>query len=324
VKNIPITFACGLYDRMVGLATREVAPEGIDLNFIIEDAPRKIFDRMAGSEAFDACEMSLSEVITRLDANKSPFVAIPVFPSRVFRHGFIVVNRKTIHKPKDLEGKRIGVPIYTVTAAVYIRALLQHEYGVDLSTVQWVTGDMEKPGTHGNPSIMPLLTPVAIEHNQTDKSLGDLLAESSLQAIIGATLPSVLGRHPNVARLFPNYAEVEADYYRRTQIFPIMHVVVIRKEVYERNPFVATSLYRALCASKDLALKRMRSIGALYYMLPWLWQEIDEVNELFGKDPWPYGVEANRKTLDAFITYLAEQGMISKPMPLDNVFVPIE
>jgi 4,5-dihydroxyphthalate decarboxylase len=319
-----MTFACGLYDRMVGLATREVQPEGIDLNFIIEDAPRKIFDRMAGSEAFDACEMSLSEVITRVDADKSPFVAIPIFPSRVFRHGFIVVNRKTIRTPKDLEGKRIGIPIYTVTAAVYIRALLQHEYGVDLSTIQWVTGDMEKPGTHGNPSIMPLLTPVSIEHNQTDKSLGDLLAENSLQAMIGATIPSVLGRHPDVARLFPNYVEVEADYYRRTQIFPIMHVVVIRKEVYERNPFVAGSLYRALCASKDLALTRMRSVGALFDMLPWLWQNIADVDEVFGADPWPYGLEANRKTLDAFITYLAEQGMIAKPMPLEDVFVPVE
>jgi 4,5-dihydroxyphthalate decarboxylase len=324
VANIPMTFACGLYDRMVALATREIQPEGIDLNFIIEDAPRKIFDRMAGSEAFDACEMSLSEVITRVDADKSPFVAIPIFPSRVFRHGFIVVNRNAIRTPKDLEGKRIGIPIYTVTAAVYIRALLQHEYGVDLSTIQWVTGDMEKPGTHGNPSIMPLLTPVSIEHNHTDKSLGDLLAENSLQAMIGATMPSVLGRHPDVARLFPNYVEVEADYYRRTQIFPIMHVVVIRKEVYERNPFVAASLYRALCASKDLALTRMRSVGALYDMLPWLWQNIADVDKVFGEDPWPYGLEANRKTLTAFITYLAEQGMISKPMPLENVFVPVE
>ena len=220
----------------------------------------------------------------------------------MFRHGFIFVNRNAIQKPKDLEGKRIGVPIYTVTAAVYIRALLQHEYGVDLSTIQWVTGDMEKPGTHGNPSVMPLLTPVAIEHNRTDKSLGDLLAENSLQAMIGTTIPSVLGRHPDVTRLFPNYAEVEADYYRRTQIFPIMHVVIIRKEVYERNPFVATSLYRALCASKDLALTRMRSVGALRYMLPWMWHKIDEVNQVFGADPWPYGVEANRKTLEAFIS----------------------
>jgi 4,5-dihydroxyphthalate decarboxylase len=319
-----MSFACGLYDRMVGLATREVAPEGIDLDFIIEDAPRKIFDRMAGSEAFDACEMSLSEVITRFDANQSPFVAIPVFPSRVFRHGFIVVNRKSVQKPKDFEGKRIGIPIYTVTAAVYIRALLQHEYGVDLSTITWVTGDMEKPGTHGNPSIMPLLKPTAIEHNRTDKSLGELLAENSLQGMIGATIPSVLGKHPDVARLFPNYAEVEADYYRRTKIFPIMHVVVIRKEIYGRNPFVATSLYRALCAAKDLARRRMRSVGALNSMLPWLWEEIDHVDDVFGADPWPYGLEANRKTLEAFITYLAEQGMISKPMPLESIFVPVE
>jgi len=309
---------------MVELATREVQPEGIDLDFIIEDHPRKIFDRMAGSEAFDACEMSLSEVLTRIDANKCPFVAIPVFPSRVFRHGFIVVNRKAIQKPQDLQGARIGVPIYTVTAAVYIRALLQHEYGVDLSTLTWVTGDMEKPGSHGNPSIMPLLTPTAIERNQTDKSLGELLAENSLQAMIGATLPSVLGQHPDVARLFPNYAEVEADYYRRTHIFPIMHVVVIRKEIYERHPFVAQSLYRALCAAKDMARTRMRSIGALNSMLPWLWKEIDETTAVFGGDPWPYGVEPNRTTLEALITYLTEQEMIKRPMPLDEVFVPVD
>ena len=163
MPKLQMTFACGLYDRMLALYTGEVQPEGVDLNFLAIDDPRQIFDRMGRNLDFDACEMSSSEVISRHAAGRTELVALPVFPSRVFRHGFITVNRKAVEKPKDLEGKRIGVPLYTQTAAVFIRGILQEEYGVDLSGVRWVQGSVDSPHMHGNPSAPPLRAPVSIE-----------------------------------------------------------------------------------------------------------------------------------------------------------------
>ena len=322
MSALPITFACGLYDRMLALQTGEIKPDGIDLNFLVIDNPREIFDRMSGRQEFDACEMSSSEFISRYAAGKLPFVAIPVFASRVFRHGFIVVNRKFITSAKDLAGKRIGVPLYTQTAALFVRGLMQHDLGVDLSGIEWVQGAVNEPGAYGNPSVMPLLKPVAITPNQSGKSLSDLLAAGDIQAIIGSNLPRALNRHPDVVRLFPDYRAREQDYFRRTGIFPIMHLIVIRNDVYERHPFVARSLYDAFGAAKDWAWEKMRYPGTLRYMLPWLPDDIEEIDKLFGGDCWPYGIEPNRPTLEALVTYMAEQGLIPAPIPIEKLFVP--
>src|SRR5215470_18514036 len=154
MSKLPITFACGLYDRMLALYTGEVKPDGIDLNFLAIDEPRRIFDRMGRNLEFDACEMSSSEVISRICAGRNEMVALPVFPSRVFRHGFITVNRKAVKAPKDLAGKRIGVPLYTQTAAVFIRGLLAEDYGVDLSGVHWIEGSVNAATAHGKPTVL--------------------------------------------------------------------------------------------------------------------------------------------------------------------------
>jgi 4,5-dihydroxyphthalate decarboxylase len=322
---ISLTFACGLYDRMLPLYTGEVRPAGIDLKFLAIDSPREIFDRMAGKMEFDACEMSSSELISRVGAGQCPFVAIPVFPSRVFRHGFICINReKGIKTPKDLEGKRVGVPLYTMTAAIWIRGHLQHEYGVDLSKIHWVQGATNMPGAHGSPTVLPLLKPVSIENNHSDKSLSQLLEAGAIDAIAGAELPAALTTSPQVARLFPDFREVEKQFYRRTRIFPIMHLVVIRRELYERHPSIAVSLYEAFCRAKDAALARMRYLGALRYMLPWLPADLDEIDQTFGADPWPYGIEPNRPTLEALVTYMVEQSLIARPIPIEDLFVPTE
>ncbi|MGB7034400.1 MAG: hypothetical protein WBD71_02655 [Xanthobacteraceae bacterium] len=322
MPSLPITFACGLYDRMLALQSGEIKPDGIDLNFLIMDNPRQIFDRMSNNLEFDACEMSSSEFVSRYAAKKLPFVALPVFASRVFRHGFIVVNRKFITSPKDLAGKRVGVPLYTQTAALFIRGLMQHDLGIDLSTIEWVQGAINEPGGYGNPSVMPLLEPVKISQNQSGKSLSDLLGAGDIHAIIGSNLPRALKHHPDVVRLFPDYRAREKDYYRRTKIFPIMHLIVIRNDVYERHPFVATSLYNAFCAAKDRAREKMRFSGTLRYMLPWLPDDVEEIDELFGGDCWPYGVEPNRATLEALVGYMAEQGLIPEPIPVEKLFVP--
>ena len=318
-----MTFACGLYDRMTALYTGEVRPAGIDLNFIAVNDPRALFDRMAARQEFDASEMSTSEYVSRFAAGKCPFVAIPVFPSRMFRHGFITVDSRVVKTPKDLEGKRIGIQLYTMTAAVWIRGLLQHDHGVDLSTVQWVEGAIEEPKPHGNPTVLPPLKPISIVANTSGKSLSELLEAGDIQAVIGADVPSAIRRAPHVKRLFPDFRAEEKAYYRRTKIFPIMHLVVLRREFHERHPFAATSLFNALEESRSLAQRRMRYIGALRYMLPWLPAELDEIDEVFGGDPWPYGIEANRPTLEALVRFLADQSMIAAPVRLEDLFVPV-
>src|SRR6516225_8262254 len=299
MAKLQLSFACGLYDRMQPLYTGEVKAEGIDLNFIAIDQPRPIFDRMAGGEEFDVAEFSSSEFVQRFARKQCPFVAIPVFPSRAFRHGFIAVHRKAgISTPKDLEGKRVGVPLFTMTAAIYINGLLQHEYGVDLRNIHWVQGAMNTGGAHGTPTVLPLLKPMPIEQNTSNKSMSDLIEERAVDATLGTSLPEAIRSNPD------------------------MHLVAIRKQLYERYPLIATSLHNAFCESKKITLEKMFNLRALRYMTPFLMRDIDEIYELFDGDPWPYGVEPNRPTLEAFVTYLTDQSLIAAPVSVDDLFVP--
>ena len=323
MPNVPITFACGLYDRMLALYTGDIKPEGIDLSFKVMDNPRQIFDRMNNGLEFGACEMSSSEFISRYAAKKLPYVALPVFASRVFRHGFITVNRKFVKSAADLNGKRIGVPLYTQTAALFVRGVMQHDLGVDFSSIEWVQGAVNEAGAYGSPTVMPLLKPAKITPNQSGKSLSALLESGEIQAIIGSNLPESLNRNPDVVRLFPDYRAKEKDYFSRTGIFPVMHLIVIRNDIHEQHPEVAKSLYKAFVAAKDLAWQKMRFAGTLRYMLPWLPDDVEEIDSLFGGDCWPYGIEPNRQTLEALVTYMVEQGLIPEQIPLEKLFVPV-
>jgi 4,5-dihydroxyphthalate decarboxylase len=317
-----LTFACGLYDRVLPLYTGEVKPVGMDLNFLGINSPREIFDRMGGGQEFDASEFSSSEFVSGLSAGTTPFVALPFFPSRVFRHSMITINKRSgIKSPKDLAGKRVGTALYTQTAAIFIRGMLQHDYDVDMSKIHWVQGALNHVGSHGNPSAPPLLKKVDIEIADPHKSLNELIDKGEIDAIIATNLPTCMKHNPDVVRLFPNYREVERDYYKRTGIFPIMHLVAMRRDVHEKYPFAASSLYEALKQSRARTLARLRDTGALRYMLPWMTADLDEIDEVFGGDPWPDGIEANRKTLEALVLYLYEQGLIAKTMPIEDIFV---
>src|ERR1700759_1316360 len=205
----PLTFDCGLYDRRQALYTGEVQVEGVALNFLVDDNPRNIFDRMAAGQEFDSAEFSSSEYVSRFVANKCPFVAIPVFASRVFRHGFIFVNKKHIKSPKELSGKRIGVPVYTMTAAIFIRGLLSDEYGIDFGQCEWVEGDINSAKPHGNPTILPTAKKMSISANKSGKSLSRMLEDGELQAIIGTGVPEAFGRNPDIVRLYPDYRSAE-------------------------------------------------------------------------------------------------------------------
>lgn len=323
-KPLTLVFGCGRYDRTEPLRTGDVAVEGINLKYVPIDAPRELFDRVGRGE-FDLSELSASEFISMAGRGDSAFVALPVFPSRVFRHSFIFINKRAgIRSPKDLDGKRIGVPLYTQTAAIWIRGHLAHEYGVNLESIRWVQGAVEKSGSHGSPQVPPLLKPVKIEANESGSSLGDLLARGEIDALIGSRRPETLGRHPDVARLFPDYREVEREFYQRTRIFPIMHLVVIRRAVHEQNPWIATNLYRAFVEAKDFALARMRFSGSQAYMLPWQFADVEEIDEVFGGDPWPYGIEPNRPTLEALIRYMVEQHFIARLIAAEQLFLPVD
>jgi 4,5-dihydroxyphthalate decarboxylase len=325
-KPVTITLASGLYDRMQALYTGEAKTEGIDLKFIINDDPRAIFNRMSATQEFDVAEMSCSDYIARLSVqkDKTPFIALPVYPARCFRHGYITVDRRSgIRVPKDLEGKRIGLPRYTMTATVWIRGILEHEYGVDLSTIQWVEGQINGSGHHGEPGVMPLVRDVPITVNDTGKSLSQLIDERAIDAIIGTSLPESRRHNPDVVRLFPDFRELEKEYYRRTRHFPIMHCIVMRRSTYEAHPFIAESLYRAFCVSKQVAIRHMRYIAIPRYMLPWMHDDLDEIDEVFGGDPFPYGLEAGRHNFEAFMQYMVEHGIIKAPLPVDGLFADV-
>jgi 4,5-dihydroxyphthalate decarboxylase len=323
MSRLQLSFACGLYDRMLALYTGEVRPAGIDLNFIAIDQPRPIFDRMSGGQEFDVAEYSSSEFVQRYTNRECPFVAIPVFPSIAFRLGFIAVNRKSgIKSPKDLEGKRVGVPLYTMTAAIFINGILKNEFGVDLSKIHWVQSAMNTSGSHGSPTVLPLLKKISIENNTSRKTLGQLLAEGAIDATLGTSLPDEIRTYPDVVRLFPNYVELDKDLYKRKGIYPIMHLVAIKKSVYERFPFVATSLYDAFVKSKKIALEKLFNLRAVRYMTPFLMREIDDIWDVFNGDPWPYGIEPNRRTLEALIVYQQDLGLIAAPVKVDDLFVP--
>ncbi len=323
MPKLQLSFACGLYDRMQPLYTGEVKPAGIDLNFIAIDQPRPIFDRMSGGQEFDVAEYSSSEFTQRFARRECPFVAIPVFPSIAFRMGFIAINRKSgIKSPKDLEGKRVGVPLYTMTAAIFINGILHHEFGVDLTKIHWVQGAMNSEGAHGAPTVLPLLKQISIENNKTNKTLGQLLADGKIDATLGTSLPDEIRTNPDIARLFPNYVEVDTNLYKQKRIYPIMHLVAIKKSVYERYPFVATSLYDAFVKSKKIALEKLFNLRAVRYMTPYLMREIDDIWEVFKGDPWPYGLEPNRQTLEALVKYQQTLGLITTPVKVDDLFVP--
>ena len=323
MSKVPLTFACGLYDRMLALHTGEVAVEGVDFKFQVEDNPRVIFDNMARDLAYGACEFSSSEYISRFVADKCPFVAIPVFASRVFRHSFIFVNRKHIKSPKDLAGKRIGVPVYTMTAAIFIRGLLSDEYGIDFSMNEWVEGDINSSKPHGNPTILPTAKKLSISANTSGKSLSKMLEDGELSAIIGTGVPEAFGRNHDIVRFYPDYRAAEMNYFKRTKVFPIMHLVVVRRDLHDEHPSLSKNLFNACKQAKEIAQEKMNYRGTLRYTLPWMHAELDEIQSVFGGDPWPYGVEPNRPTLEALTRYLVEQGVIAKAPRVDDLFVPV-
>jgi 4,5-dihydroxyphthalate decarboxylase len=227
-----------------------------------------------------------------------------------------------IKSPADFKGKKIGAPEYSITAAVWIRGFLNDDYGVKTADMQWFTGGQEETGRKERVKLT-LPPQIKLEPIADDKTLNGMLESGEIDALISARSPSSFVKSsPKVKRLFPNYKDVEIDYYKRTKIFPIMHVLVIRKEVYDRNPWVARSLYKAFCEAKDAAIKNMHISNTMACTLPWLPWEREQLREIFGPDWWPYGVEANRHVLEHLIRYMDEQGLLARKLTVDEIFAP--
>jgi 4,5-dihydroxyphthalate decarboxylase len=311
-----LTFACGPYDRTLALRDGSIQPEGIELNYIALQ-PSEIFWRMLQFKEFEISEMSLSNYTSLVSAGDAPFVALPVFPSRVFRHGYFFINaEKGIDRPADLKGKRGGVPEYTMTAAVYMRGLLAHEYDVKPTDIEWVQGRTDRLGRKLPPDIRLTQAPPGAE-------LGDLLERGEIDFMMTANNPLAFRRgSAKVRRLFSNYAEVEKDYYRRTRIYPIMHTVVIRRDVHERHPWVALNMYQALCRAKQHAYDLLADMGSPKVSSAWLQPLIEDEKEIIGPDWYPYGIAANRPSIEALLQYTYEQGLTERRVQLEELFAP--
>lgn len=322
MSKLRLTLSCWGYDRVRALADGRVQAEGIDLNFL--DLPvEETFFRMLRNREFDVAELSLSSYTVSLFREPRPFVAIPVFPSRMFRHSCIFISTKSgIREPKDLAGKRIGTVEYQMTAPVWIRGILQDEYGVEVESCEYFTGGMEEPGREEKLKL-DLPPRIKVRPVGPGKTLSQMLADGEIDALESPRMPSTLHTAADkVKRLFENYVDVERAYYRKTKIFPIMHAIAIRREVYEENRWIAMSLYKAFVQAQKIAYEELYETAALRTMLPWMIAEIEEVRRDMGHDWWPYGFEPNRAALDTFLRYHHEQGLSKRRLTPEDLFAP--
>lgn len=315
-----MTLACWNYDRTRALLDGRVRPDGIDLNYL-ELPVEETFFRMLRHREFDAAEMSLSSYVLSLFSPERPFIAIPVFPSRVFRHSCIYVHAGSgIAAPQDLVGKRVGTPEYQMTAGVWIRGILADEHAVPVNSVTYCTGGEEEPG---RPEKLRLDLPgdIRIERIGQEQTLSAMLAGGQIDALYTARTPSTFrGGGGAVRRLFPDFVPLERDYFRRTRVFPIMHTVVIRRELYERAPWVAQSLQKAFRAAQRETYADLAETAALKAMLPWLISHVEETRREMGNDFWPYGLEPNRHAIATFLRYSHEQGLSGRLLEPEELF----
>jgi len=322
MSKLNLSLGCWDYDRTRALMDGRVQADGIHLNYLNMPVEETFF-RMLRHQEFDVAEMSLSSYTVSLFKSPQPFIAIPVFPSRFFRHSCIYVNADSgIREPKDLIGRRIGNPEYQMTAPVWIRGILSDHYGVPVDSVTYFTGGEEEPG---RPEKLKLDLPanIRVERIGPTQTLSQMLLSGEIDALYTARTPSSFhtggGR---VRRLFEDYVDVERDYYRSTGLFPIMHTVAIRREVYEANRWVAQSLYKAFVESQRRTYLDLQESAALKAMLPWLTAHVEEARKEMGDDYWPYGLERNRKTLETFLRYSFEQGLSKRQLAPDELFAP--
>jgi len=310
--NIPLTLAINPYDHVRDLLSGEVRAAGLDL-VPLELPIEEIFYRFTKFREWQASEMSFGKVISLMSQPQPEIICIPVFLSRVFRHSSIYVGDSSIQKPKDLEGRRVGIPEWAQTAGIYVRGMLAHDYGVDLAKIQWFQAGVREPG---RVEKVELKLPAGVKiERKADKTLVGMLEAGELDAVMSA-------REISAPRLFPDYRALEAQYWKKTRIFPIMHVLVMKRDVYERERWVAMNLFKAFDEARRRSMARVRELGLSHLPVAWMSDHTKQWIELAGDDFWPYGIEPNRPTLEAFFQYAYEQGVAKKRLTMEDVFAP--
>ena len=327
MANLKLTLACWDYDRTRALFDGRVRPDGIDLDLWSTYNVGEIMERMVRHRQFDVSELGITYFLRSLELMDAPFVAIPVFPNRFFRHSAIFVNAdKGIRSPADLAGRRVGeLQRYGHDAGIWAKGALSDDFGLKASSMEHVVGGMERTA---GPDWAPLVPPadVVIRQLAPEQGLDAMLERGEIDALFTAHIPPSARKNPQrVRRLFPDFEIVERDYFRRTGIFPIMHTVVIRRELYEQNRWIARALMQAFEEAKALAMKAYNAADIFFNaptMIPWFVSLRERNRELMGEGFWPYGVAANRKTLEACLRHHREQGILKRSYEIEELFAP--
>ena len=322
MSKLDISIACGDYDRVRAIKDGRVPVDGCDVNFI-PMGPEELFFRALRYAEFEVAELSFNSYMMLTSRGECPYVAIPVFPSRMFRHSAVYIRTDSgIEKPEDLKGRVVGLPEYQQTANIWMRGILADEYGVADTDIRWRTGGQEEPGRDER-TPLALANGVDVQPIPGDRFLSDMMRTGEIDAFMTARAPSVwLNREPNIGRLWPNYMEVERDYYKRTGIFPIMHLVGVRRDVVEKNDWLPASLLKAFTAAKAVAMAEIPEVAALNVTLPWVDVFQAEIQELMGADYWRYGVEDCRHEIATLIGYSFDQGLLARRLTLEDIFHP--
>jgi len=321
LNKLQLSVAVGDYDRTRALLDGKVQIDGVDPVYMTL-APEEMFFRAFRNAEFDITEMSFSSYLVKASQGQNDYVAVPVFLSRAFRHTSIYVRTDKIKRPEDLKGCRIGLPEYQLTANVWARALLQDDYGVKPSDVIWVRGGIDEPG---RPEKIKLELPsdIRLENAPDGVTISDMLDRGEIEGFIGPRPPGGAARHnPNVGWLFPDPTIVAKDYYKRSGVFPIMHVVGVRKRLAEQHPWLPAAVLKAFESSKAYALDKLADTSATKVTLPFVEEQLKAARQLMGEDYWSYGVSPNRSTLETFVRHHHSQGLSKRLMAVDELFHP--
>jgi len=318
---LSLTCAISEYDHARDLASGRVQPEGISLSCLIMPV-EEIFFRMLRFGEFDLSEMSMGRYVSILSSGECPFVALPIFPSRMFRHSSIYIRTDgSVTQPSDLKGKRIGIPEWAQTAGIYTRGMLASQFGVALGDVEWVQAGIHEIGREEEVMVHP---PAGVTLTRiTDRTLNDMILTGEIDALMSAHPPECVERgDPRVGRLFEDFETYERSYWQDTGVFPIMHTILLRKDVFEANRWIAMNLLKAFNGAKQRSFERLAEVTASRIPLPWAFLRMQQVKEQFGSDFWPYGIEKNRPTLSAFLKFAFEQGVATRLMTPEELFPP--
>jgi 4,5-dihydroxyphthalate decarboxylase len=322
MSKLQLSVAMGDYDRTRPLFDGRVQIDGVDPVYMLL-APEEMFFRAMRSQDFDITELSLSSYLVKHSRGECPYIGVPVFLSRAFRHTSIYVRKDRIGKPADLKGKRMGLPEYQLTANVWARALLEDDFGVRPQDITWVRGGIDQPG---RPEKIKLQLPpgVQVEEAPEGVTISELLDRGEIDAFMGPRPPSrhILQRNPDIRWLFDDPTAEARDYYRRTGVFPIMHIVGIRKEIARQHPWLPAAVFKAFSQSKAMAVDLLADTSATKVTLPFVEEQLQAARETMGEDFWSYGVHAARRTLETFVRHHHSQGLSHRLVPVEELFHP--